>query len=243
MAQRFDPKRRRFVGLCTTAIIAGGGLRGLARAASQPLAHYPRVRLAWPDGAPLRLAELERGVNYVFSYPYVSTPCFLLNLGRPLFDPVRLETRDGEPYTWRGGVGPRHAVVAFSAICSHKMTHPAPEVSFISYHADRTHGLSSEGAGVIHCCSEGSIYDPAAGARVLDGPAPEPLAAIALDYAAGQDAVTAAGAYGGTLFDRFLGAFGSRLALEFGPDRFDRLVTGTTAAMRLDEYSRVQMRC
>jgi len=42
---------------------------------------------------------------------------------------------------------------------------------------------------VIHCCSEHSQYDPAEGARVVAGPAPQPLAAILLDHDPASDAL------------------------------------------------------
>ena len=193
-------------------------------------------------GNPLQLSSLQAGTSYVFSYPYVSTPCFLLDLGRPLRDSVQLETRDGAPYQWQGGVGPRHSVVAFSAICSHRMTHPSPQVSFINYRPQESEPGPS-GVGVIHCCSENSIYDPATGARVLSGPAPEPLAAIALDYDPASDTLNAVGAYGGTLFQQFLDKFESRLALEYGGSRFSAPAGEATTVMTLEEFSRVQTHC
>lgn len=52
------------------------------------------------------------------------------------------------------------------------MTHPGPDASFISYHPAGRH--EPEDRGVIHCCSENSIYDPFNGAQVLSGSAPDP---------------------------------------------------------------------
>ena len=135
----------------------------------------------------INVSALEIGETYLFHYPYVSTPCFLINLGRPVQPGKQLRTRDGQRYRWQGGAGPERSIVAFSAICAHKMSHPAPTVSFINYRHDAVKFRNSQDAieqrsGVIYCCSERSVYDPASGGRVLGGPAPQPLAAIELDY-------------------------------------------------------------
>jgi Rieske Fe-S protein len=124
-----------------------------------------------------------RRCSYVFHYPYVTTPCFLIDLGAPAEAGAELETSDGRPYRWTGGVGPGRSIVAFSAICAHRMSYPTRNVSFIDY---RHKPMNTEAAGddwwsrgqVIYCCSEGSVYDPSDGARVLAGPAPQPLAAV-----------------------------------------------------------------
>ncbi len=201
---------------------------------------YGRALLVDSDGNPLDAATLEPGVNYIFNYPYASTPCFLLDLGRPVTRSVELRTRDDDTYVWQGGVGPNHSIVAFSAICSHRMTHPDPDVSFISYHPAGRH--EPEDRGVIHCCSENSIYDPFNGARVLSGPAPEPLAAIELVYDTSARTITAVGATGGTLFDRFLDRFGHRLSINYG-NRYRQRVEDRTEVVPLDEFTRSRFDC
>lgn len=242
MSDSVDRRRRRFCGGCLSAAALAGSVPVTGWGARGRLASYPRATLVDRLSDPVRLSSLQAGTSYIFAYPYVSTPCFLLDLGRPLQDGVELETRDGDPYRWRGGVGPRRSVVAFSAICSHRMTHPSRQVSFINYRSPESEPGPS-GVGVIHCCSENSIYDPATGARVLSGPAPEPLAAIALDYDPASDTISAVGAYGGTLFQRFLDEFGSRLALEYGGSRFSDAAGEATTVMTLEEFSRVQTHC
>ena len=60
-----------------------------------------RGRGWWTRGAPLRAASaipVER--NFIFHYPFAATPCFLLNLGKPV-KPAQLKTVAGEPYEWR----------------------------------------------------------------------------------------------------------------------------------------------
>ena len=65
-----------------------------------------RARLVDTGGKTLRADALTVGQSYVFHYPYVTTPCFLIDLGSPTEPGADLETSDGRPYRWAGGVGP-----------------------------------------------------------------------------------------------------------------------------------------
>ncbi|MDH3453417.1 MAG: hypothetical protein OEN20_13480, partial [Gammaproteobacteria bacterium] len=191
----------------------------LGATAAAPLRKYQRSKLVYPDGATVNAAELPVGESFVFHYPYVTTPCFLINLGEAPDQSVRLETESGEAYEWQGGVGPQSSVVAFSAICAHKMSHPARAVSFINFRADEATFFDANKqrhrrSGIIFCCSEKSVYDPRAGAKVLGGPAPQPLAAIMLDYDSTDGTLAAWGTRGGEMFERYFDKFGFRLQLE-----------------------------
>lgn len=211
--------RRGFLKLCaSTGALVAGSPSLLARTPAE-LSHTTPARLLHSSGRPLRLEDLEVGENYVFHYPYVTTPCFLLNLGKPALPRDGLEMDDGRKYSWRGGIGPERSIVAFSAICAHRMSYPTPSVSFINYRHGRTTYTNQElklahGEQVIYCCSEGSVYDPAEGCRVLGGPAPQPLAAVdlGLDEATGE--IRALGMYGGDMFERFFEKFGFQLELQ-----------------------------
>ncbi len=214
-------------------------------ALATPHARTP-ARLVGRGQRPLTTAELVPDEAYVFHYPYVSTPCFLLDLGEPL-EPAELRTEDGQVYTWPGGVGPRRSIVAFSAICSHRMSHPAPSVSFINYREERVRYLDKAEqerteAGVIYCCSERSVFDPRHGARVLGGPAPQPLAAVTLAYHEDGDGLTATGTAGGALFERFFERFGMRLMLSHGP-RYQEPVGEWSRVRPAADFSSNQMRC
>lgn len=241
--------RRAFVTLCaTTAAAVSAAPQVLAQAASVPLKIYQRVRLADADGGALKASTLKPGTSYVFNYPYITTPCFLLDLGRAVDDGVALRTEAGEPYHWPGGVGPRRSLVSFSAICAHKMTHPAKTVSFINYRPEdvsyRDHANQVvKREGVILCCSEKSVYDPARGATVLGGPAKQPLCAVVLEHDAAEDALYALGCHGGEMFTRFFDAFTPRLQLEWGLSDVRAPVHGSSAVVPIDEYSRTQMLC
>lgn len=234
--------RRGFLKLCasTGALVAGSP--SLLAQGTPERVPAPPATLVDLDGRPLRLEQLVVGDCYIFHYPYVSTPCFLIDLGKPALPQESLETDDGQRYRWRGGIGPQRSLVAFSAICAHRMSYPTPAVSFIHYRHEpvaytdnemKTHRREQ----LIYCCSEGSVYDPAEGCRVLGGPAPQPLAAIdlALDEVSGE--LRALGTYGGDMFERFFERFGFQIALQRLKDDIRAPVGATTAVMPLNEYS------
>lgn len=188
------------------------------------------------------------GEAYVFNYPYVTTPCFIINLGKPAVDNGPLKTEAGLEYHWQGGVGPDRAIVSFCAICAHKMSHPAKTVSFINYRHEKVsfrnkNKKTVERSQVIYCCSERSVYDPAKGATVLGGPAPQPLAAIHLDYDDSDGTLYASGTYGGEMYRKFFDTFAFRLALEYGTSNIQARATSTTKVMTIEDYSRTQMLC
>jgi len=242
-------KRRGFVKLCAGAVAGIAASPEVLASENQQYRRYARVALVdHHSGAAVNAAALEVGETYLFQYPYVSTPCFLIDLGRPVQASGPLKTRDGQSYRWQGGAGPKRSIVAFSAICAHKMSHPAPSVSFINYRHDEARFRNNDNAveqrsGVIYCCSERSVYDPANGARVLGGPAPQPLAAIELEYDAARDCLFATGTVGGEMFDRYFVNFHDRLVLQLGRTDIDTALTGSTELMRLSEYTRNQISC
>lgn len=242
-------KRRGFVKLCASALAAITASPELLAQENRVYHRYGRVALVdHYSGLPVRAASLEVGEAYLFHYPFVSTPCFLIDLGKSVTSRSNLKTRAGERYRWQGGAGQNNSVVAFSAICAHKMSHPAPSVSFINYRHKEVRFLNSQDeieqrAGVIYCCSEDSVYDPAHGGRVLGGPAPQPLASIELDYDAREDTFYATATIGGEMFDRFFSSFHDRLVLQHGRTDIDQPLNGSTRLMRLSDYTNNQVGC
>jgi arsenite oxidase small subunit len=209
--------RRSFIESCTAGAACLSWSFNAAAGDAKPHDYAPAM-LVDERGDPLRASSLKPLTNYVFHYPYEATPVFLLDLGKPL-EPQMVTTRDHEPYEWPGGVGARRSVVAYSAICAHKLVYPTKDVSFISFRKTRAHkGVQDE---LIHCCAEHSQYDPARGAQVLSGPAPQPLAAILLAYDAKHDTLTAHATLGGELFDEFFRKYEFKLELDVGPKAHD----------------------
>ena len=194
------------------------------------------------SGQPLRTASVTAGRNYIFHYPYAATPCFLLNLGKPTPQAVTLKTENGVSYEWPGGVGPQRAIVAYSAICAHRMSYPTRQISFISYR-DQAGPSRLTRSNVIHCCSEHSEYDPTSGARVVGGPAPQPLAAILLEHDPKTDGLYAVGTLGGEVYDAFFTKFEFKLTLEYGARRAHQVLSGKTLVSELTHYCKQQVQC
>ncbi len=242
-------KRRGFVKLCATAVASVSASPELLASGERQYHRYGRVALVDPgSGKPVRAAALDVGETYLFHYPFVSTPCFLIDLGKPVETSEQLETHDGRAYRWQGGAGPKKSVVAFSAICAHKMTHPAPSVSFINYRHGETRFLNAdyeveERPGVIYCCSESSVYDPASGARVLGGPAPQPLAAIELEYDESADTFFTTATLGGEMFEKYFETFRDRLVLQHERLDIDAAMNGSAELLRLSDYTRHTVSC
>jgi Rieske Fe-S protein len=230
-------QRRDFLGFCA-ASAAGAGVPALAADARPQL--YGRARLVSEAGAPLRAKGIPARRSLIFHYPYASTPCFLLNLGRPARASALLKTADHQAYEWRGGTGAQRSIVAYSAICAHKLTYPTRDISFISFRTERS--ARNKFANVIHCCSEHSQYDPAEGARVLAGPAPQPLAAILLEHDAASDELYAVGTLGGEMFNEFFAKYEFRLALDNGGAP-RRAVQGSAVVTELENYCKQQVKC
>lgn len=235
-------ERRDFIRVCAASAIGLHGQGGASAADARPRS-YARAQLTDDGGRPLQASGLTVGENYVFHYPFEGTPCFLLNLGKATGQNVALKTADGAPYQWPGGVGPQRAIVAYSAICSHQLTYPTRQISFISYRGQSTASRISK-PNMIHCCSEHSEYDPAAGARVLGGPAPQPLCAILLEHDAATDTLHATGTLGGEMFNTFFSKYEIRLAMEHGsPARARQQVAIKTRVTALKAFCKQQVRC
>lgn len=239
--------RRGFMKLCLGAVSAGQLPHRLARAEGRRRT-YNQVVLVGSDGLGLKTGDLEVGRSYVFHYPYVSTPCFLIDVGEPLELAVELQDESGLGYTWKGGIGRTKSVVAFSAICAHKMTHPARSVSFINYRHETikyrdSNRKQASGDQLIYCCSEQSVYDVKRGARVLGGPAKQPLTAIALIHDEANDQFSAVGTLGGEMYEQYFEKFGSRLQLEYRVTDIQNLVTDRTEVLLLEDFTEKQVTC
>jgi hypothetical protein len=183
---------------------------------------YASSILADEHDRPVPASALKPLVNFLFHYPFVATPCLLLNLGRDV-----------------GGVGKSRSIVAYSAICSHKLAYPAKEVSFIRFQA--TASTRSE-AERIHCCADHSVYDPAASAKVVAGPAPFALAAIVLEHNARDDSLRAVGTSGVEQFDAFFAKYDFKLGMEFGGKARNAVPT-TTRLQELTQFCRNVAQC
>lgn len=245
--QHLEIGRRDFVRSCVGLMALG--LQSRARSGQMTGGKsYTRSHLVDEHQQPFKAADLRPGETYLFHYPYVATPCFLINLGRPVSAGEPLETEKGEQYQWPGGIGPDNSIVAFAAICAHKMTHPAKSVSFINYRPEKitytnSNDKTAEGRHLIYCCSERSVYDVRDGARVLGGPASQPLTAIGLEHDPGDDSLYATGTFGGEMYEQFFAKFTNRLQLQYGVTDVDAPVGGSTVVQNIDDFSRSVVLC
>jgi Rieske Fe-S protein len=213
---------------------ASGALPSTALGAAQP---HARSRLVTPLGEAFKASSLKPGEAQLFNYPFVACPVFLLAFEREVKSEA-LVTEAGQVYASPAGVGARRHIVAFSAICAHKLVYPTPQISFIGLRK----GRAGEPAQVIHCCSDQSRYDPAAGARVIGGPAPQPLAAVVLEWDANSDALYAVGMQGGDKFAAFFDKYAFKLETELGA-RARAPTGGTTVVQPASVYSRQWQSC
>ena len=88
-------ERRGFIKFCAASAAALGAPAVASDARAQT---YGRARLVDEKGLPLRASAVPVNRNLIFHYPFEATPCFLLNLGKPV-KPAQLKTVAGD----RGG--------------------------------------------------------------------------------------------------------------------------------------------
>ena len=234
--------RRAFIRACAgtvaTAAVSGSVIERLASAGE--LVSYTKSRLMDADGKPIKASALSTAEAYLFNYPMKSTPCLLIKLDRAA-NPTDLKTEAGEAYAWQGGGGPDKDIVAYCAICAHQMAYPMKNLTVISYQAGQSERAGRK--GVITCCAHGSVYDPAKGAEVVFGPAPQPLAAIKLDYDPADDSLYATGVYGGNRFDDFIKAYKADLMAQFGRGEYKQPVDVNVQTVLLSKYSGAVVAC
>jgi Rieske Fe-S protein len=212
----------------------------LAQAANFVKKSYGKVKLVDASGAPIKASAVPTDQALVFHYPLASTPAFLINLGESVAG-EKVNAEDGKNYDWEGGVGPKKAVVAYSAICSHVYAHPEKNMSMIAYDPKST--ATSGQAKCIVCCVHGSVYDATKGAKVLHGPAPHPLASIVLEHDASDDSLYATEMIGSSAIHDMFAAYKMDLIKEYGAANLNKQVTGSVKTIPLSEFSKSVITC
>ena len=199
---------------CALPVVAAGEVQ-----------RHPRSLLVDSQGRPWPARQLKTGDAFLFNYPYTVSPVFLIAFEQEV-KAAELVTESKQRYATPAGVGPYKSIVAFSAICAHKLMYPTTAISFIGLRS----GSRGEPSHVIHCCGDNSRYNPLQGARVIDGPAPQPLAAVLLEWDAGSDQLHAVGTRGGEMFDAFFEKYAMKLEVETGSGL--RKPSGATVAVQ-----------
>ncbi len=198
---------------------------------------YEKVKLVDGSGKAVKYSDLKKEVAYLFNYPYASTPTFLLRTDGATLQEVKLKAEDGTEYVWKGGVGKEKDLVAYSAICPHQLTHPTPKDSFITYVPKKKKTMAYKKGGIIVCSSHLSAYDPKAGAKVLAGPAPQPLASIVIEVDK-EGHIWASGVLGADKFHDYFRSFKPELKEFYGNIRkAKKLVKISAKTVPISEYS------
>ena len=239
----FQTGRRSFFKACLSTLSLVGASPYLLAQNEAASRTYNRVKLKLANGRNVTSEILRKSDYFLFNYPYVTTPCFLIDLKRAVDSPMES--------SWPGGSGKYRSVVCYSAICAHKQTYPARSFSFINFrpeevaYRDRDDSLVKR-SEMIYCCSERSVYDPSQGAEVMSGPAPVSLTTILLDHDTESDHFHAVGTLGVEQYEAFFERFIFRVALENGmddPEEARVLAKDSAIVYTPQEYSMQRVGC
>ncbi|MEZ4630913.1 MAG: Rieske 2Fe-2S domain-containing protein [Deinococcales bacterium] len=189
------------------------------------------------EGEVLRLSGLEPHTPYIFHYPYVSTPNFLINLDQSL-EAVEIPLADGKSYLWPGGIGKDKSIVALSAICPHAYSFVSEKSGILNYAAPNDlHGP------LISCCAHVSRFDAAQGGKVSAGPSPFALAAVHLVYDEAEDSALAVGILGQNYLDNFLQAQRDVLKENFGSLGKAKVANDMLNVVSYESYTALPLSC
>ena len=197
---------------------------------------YEKVQLKDAEGNPLKASSLVEEENYVFMYPHAATPAIMVNLKEAASKDIKLKAEDGTEYIYRGGVGAKGTIVAYSAICAHQMTRPTKEMAMFQYVPSTGKTLAYETAGVFVCSSHLAAYDANEGGKVLGGPATQGLASIILEIDA-DDNIWAVAVLGPDKFEEFFDAFKQELKAEHGRRGAKKLIKDEAKVQTLKNFT------
>lgn len=191
---------------------------------------FEKVQLKDAEGNPIKASALAVEENYVFNYPYVGTPVIMVNLASPAEKDVELTAEDGTKYIYRGGVGAKGTIVAYSAICPHQLTHPQPEMAMFHYIDEKGTTKAYKG-GEFVCMSHLSRFEPKIGGKVVGGPAAQGLASIILEVDK-EDNIWAVAVLGPVKFQDYFDAFKDEFKKFYGNRRKAKKLTKEEAKVQ-----------
>jgi Rieske Fe-S protein len=207
---------------------------------------YNKVMIRQENRLPMNSSVFDKNKGFIFHYPYVTTPCFLIDLEKPI--PGNNDGKQHSGNSWPGGTGRNNSIVAFSAICTHRLSYPTRTASFINFRSENISFRNNQnkpdtGTQLIHCCSERSVYDPSKGGRVMGGPAPVALTAIVLEYDSATDQFFATGTYGVEQYQQFFEKFSYRIKLDYQIENIEQLTEKSSIAYPADTFSSNRIQC
>ena len=195
-----NPPRRGFLKIILTLAMVTviGGIGAIAKSLVSPAQTPPtpgssqssgstKSTLTFPRTRVANLSDLARGKAISFNYPLEETPNLLVKLG------VKAQ----------GGVGPDGDIVAFSQVCQHLGCIYGFVDAGKSPTCDSTYAAAKP---VGYCCCHGSVFDLAAGAQVLEGPAERPQPQVLLEVDTSTGDLYATGMTPPTIFGHVTGS-------------------------------------
>lgn len=201
---------------------------------------YEKVQLKDKDGNPLKVTSLVKEEAYIFHYPYAATPALLVDLARPTERDVKLKADDGTEYVYKGGYGVQGTIVAYSAICSHRLTHPQKSMSMFNYVEETGKTMAYTEGGVMVCTSHLSAFEPKEGGKVVGGPATQSIPAIVLEIDK-ADQIWAVGVLGPDKFHDFFFEFKQDNKLMYGRRGAKKLVQTEAKVQKLVNFTAAQI--
>jgi Rieske Fe-S protein len=234
-------KRRNFLRLSATSAMAVAVLPSLI---TQKLyaedgslfQTFDKVLLKDAQNNPMKASALLKEENYVFYYPYAATPAIMVDLATPTQKDIKLKAEDGTEYLFKGGIGAKGTLVAYSAICPHQLTHPQASMTMFQYLEEKGKTLAYDTGGIFVCTSHLSAFEPKQGGKVVGGPANEGLAQIILEIDA-DDNIWAVAVLGPVRFQEFFDAFKQELKVKYGRNGAKKPVQNETKVQTLKNFS------
>jgi len=197
---------------------------------------FEKVQLKDASGNPIKATNLVTEENYLFHYPYVSTPAIMVNLPTATQKDIKLKAEDGTEYIYRGGAGSKGTLVAYSAICPHQLTYPQKSMSMFQYVDEKGKTIAYKTGGVFVCSTHLSAFEPKEGGKLVAGPAPEGLASILLEIDK-EDNIWAVAVLGPVKFHDFFDAYKKELKVEYGRRGAKKLVLKEVKVQALKNFS------
>ncbi len=212
--------RRRFLKLCVLSYFLT--VEDIVHASGKkPL----KVRLKNKKGEPFKLKDIVKYKPYIYFYPYVATPCILIDTGEECIN----------------GIGENKGIVSFSLICTHQFSFPKPLETFIAYYKPMEESLTGRG-NVIQCCVHMSVFDAVKGGAVIDGPAERALLQIRLEVDE-RGGLWAVGVDDDGLFKEFFEFNRSDLKELYGSVEKAQKFVKESVVIELSEYTRDIIKC
>ena len=236
--------RRNLIKTCSLMAIGSmfskGFFDSLLASEKESYKKYQKTLLVKEDSTPFMVKDIQPNTALLFYYPFRSTPCYIINTGEEV-KPTKVKLSNGKEYDFKGGIGDKKSIVAYSAICPHQWSYPNKDFSLINYYPSNEKSQTTGKSGVIQCCAHMSVFDIKNGGQVLEGPAEVPLACIELTEEDGK--IYATGVLGINQFEEFFDMYKSDLIDQYGSLEKAKEQLDKTVVMEVGKYVKEQIKC